>query len=267
MSRRAATLAGALLVLGLVLPLLPLAVWSFARGWRFPDLWPRTWSLQAWELALAPRAGLADSLGVTLAVAAAVTVLALAVGVPAGRALGGPRFRGRALARMILLAPVMVPGIAVALGLQAVMLHLGLANTLAGVVLAHLVPALPYVVTVAAAVFAAQDPDLEAQARSLGASPWQAFRHVTLPAVLPGVMVGALFAFLVSLGQYALTLVIGGGRVITLPLLLFNAAAAGRNDLTGALALICLLPGALAILVTARHLTGRPGALRGTGGR
>jgi putative spermidine/putrescine transport system permease protein len=88
---------------------------------------------------------------------------------------------------------------------------------------------------------------------------------VTLPAILPGIIVGGLFAFLVSWSQYVLTLLIGGGRVITLPLLLFNYASAGRNDLTGAIGILYILPGILILLLTARYLTGSNAAVRGFG--
>jgi putative spermidine/putrescine transport system permease protein len=118
---------------------------------------------------------------------------------------------------------------------------------------------------VMAGIFANHDPAFEEQARSLGASPFQTFRHVTLPAILPGIIVGGLFAFLVSWSQYVLTLLIGGGRVITLPLLLFNYASAGRNDLTGAIGILYILPGILILLLTARYLTGSNAAVRGFG--
>jgi putative spermidine/putrescine transport system permease protein len=127
-----------------------------------------------------------------------------------------------------------------------------------------LIPTLPYMTLVMAGVFANYDPAYEAQAQSLGASRAQVFRHITLPAILPGIITGALFAFLVSWSQYLLTLVIGGGRVQTLPLLLFTFATSGRNDVTGAIALIYILPGLLIIALTARHLTGRSPALAGT---
>jgi putative spermidine/putrescine transport system permease protein len=258
---------GALLALWLILPFVPLVIWSFARGWRFPALLPPNWSLAAWQVALSPRAGVLEGLGTTLAVAALATVLSVLVGLPAGRALGLYRFRGKALVELAVLAPVMVPGLAVALGLHAVFIRLGLTNSLAGVVLVHLVPTLPYMILVMAGIFARFDPRIEAQARTLGATPWQAFRHVTLPAILPGLIVGSLFAFLVSWGQYVLTLVIGGGRVITLPLLLYSAASAGRNDVTGAIAVIFILPGLLILIFTSRYLTGSNPALGAFGRR
>lgn len=260
---RLRTLAAFALALALVLPILPLVIWSFAHGWRFPDLLPQDWSLKAWAFALSPRSGVLESLAVTTFIATATTLLAALIGVPAGRALALHRFRGKALATLLLLAPTVLPGIAIAFGLHSVFLRAGLAGTLTGVILAHLVPVLPYMALVMAAVFARFDPDLEAQARSLGATPWQTIRHVTLPAILPGLMTAALFAFLVSWSQYLLTLAIGGGRVQTLPLLLFSFASAGRNDIAGAVALIYILPGLVILILTARSVTGRGAALSG----
>ncbi len=255
------TLAGLALAMWLILPLLPLAIWSVAHGWRFPAIWPAEWSLKAWAFALSPASGVLQSLGTTTLVAAATTVLAALVGVPAGRALGLYRFRGKGLVLLLLVAPAILPGIAVALGLHGIFLRLGLTGTIPGVVLAHLIPVLPYMTLVMAAVFAGFDTDAEDQARSLGARPMQVFAHVTLPAILPGLLTGALFAFLVSWSQYLLTLSIGGGKVQTLPLVLFSFATSGRNDVTGAVAMIYILPGLVALALTARHLTGRNLAL------
>jgi putative spermidine/putrescine transport system permease protein len=258
-------LTGAILIVWLVLPLVPLAIWSFARGWRFPDLLPREWSLKAWTYALSDTSGVLGSLGLTIFISVGATALSILVGVPAGRALGLYKFRGKQVVELMILAPVIVPGIAVALGIHSVFISLGLTNTVAGVMLVHLVPTLPYMVLVMAGIFANYDPAFEEQARSLGASPLQTLWHVTLPAILPGIIVGGLFAFLVSWSQYILTLLIGGGRVVTLPLLLFNFASSGRNDITGAIGMIYILPGILILLLTAKHLSGQNGAVGGFG--
>lgn len=245
----------------LVLPFLPLAIWSVAHGWRFPDLLPAQVSGKAWAYALSPQSGVLQSFGLTTFIAAATTGLAALIGLPAGRALGMHRFRGRTAIFLLLLAPALLPGIAVVFGLHGVLLRLGLAGSVPGVILAHLVPVLPYMTLVLAAVFSRIDPAFEQQARSLGATPWQAFRAVTLPAILPGLLTAALFSFLVSWSQYLLTLAIGGGRVQTLPLLLYSFAAAGRNDITAAIALLYMLPGLLILAITARFVTGRGAAL------
>ncbi len=247
----------------MILPILPLAVWSVAHGWRFPDLLPQSWSPRAWTYALSPASGVLQSFALTTFIAVTTTLLAALIGVPAGRALGLYRFRGKGLVTLFLLAPAVLPGIAVVFGLHGLFLRLGLTGTVTGVILAHLVPVLPYMTLVMAAVFSRFDPAFEDQARTLGASRLQCFRAVTLPAILPGLLTAALFAFLVSWSQYLLTLAIGGGRVQTLPLLLFSFASAGRNDITAAIALLYILPGLVVLILTARQITGRGAALAG----
>jgi putative spermidine/putrescine transport system permease protein len=258
-------LSGIALIIWLVLPLVPLAIWSFARGWRFPSLLPNEWSLQGWSYALSDTSGVLNSLFLTIWIAACATALSILIGVPAGRALGMHGFRGKAIVELVILAPVIVPGIAVALGIHSVFIGIGLTNTVTGVILVHLIPTLPYMTLVMAGIFANYDADFEQQARSLGASPLQVLWYVTLPAIMPGLIVGGLFAFLVSWSQYILTLLIGGGRVLTLPLLLFNFATSGRNDITGAIGMIYILPGVLILILTAKQLSGRSAALTGFG--
>ena len=259
------TITTLVLVTWLVLPLVPLAIWSFSRSWFFPDVLPSAWSLQGWEYALSERSGVLEALWLTIWISVGATVLSVIAGVPAGRALGMYNFRGKQFVELLILAPAIVPGIAVVLGIHVVFITLGLANSVFGVILVHLIPTLPYMVLVMAGIFANYDPAYEAQARSLGASAVKTFWYVTVPAILPGVIVGALFAFLVSWSQYILTLLIGGGRVVTLPLLLFSFATSGRNDLTGAIGMIYILPGVLILIFTARHLSGRSGAVGGFG--
>jgi putative spermidine/putrescine transport system permease protein len=251
------TLVGTVLVLWFVMPFVPLAIWSFAWGWRYPDLLPGEWSLKAWTYALSDTAGVKEGLLLSLWIAVCASVLSLCIGVPAGRALGLYRFRGRAIIEMMFLAPIIVPGIASVFGIHIIFIHLGLTNTITGVVLVHLIPTLPYVVFVMSGIFANYDLAHEEQARSLGASEARAFWHVTMPAILPGIIVSGLFAFLVSWSQYILTLIVGGGRVVTLPLQLFSFATSGRHDVTGAIALIYILPGVLVLILTSRHLSGR----------
>ncbi len=188
-------LTGAVLITWLVLPLIPLAIWSFARGWFFPSLLPKQWSLQAWEYAFSDTAGVLDSLWLTIVVALAATALSILVGVPAGRALGLYRFRGKEFVELMILAPTIVPGIAVVLGIHSIFITMGLNNTVWGVILVHLIPTLPYMVLVMSGIFANYDPSFEDQARSLGASPIKTFWYVTLPAIMPGIIVGACLRF------------------------------------------------------------------------
>lgn len=251
-----------LLAAGLLAPLVPLLLWAVAGEFRYPALLPSP-SARGFALVFTPAVGAA--LATSLAIAVPVAVIATAAGAAAGRALGLHGFRGRRLVQLVLLAPVLVPTLAVTVGIHVFFIRFGLADTVAGVVLVQLIPAVPYATLVMAAAFAALDLDLEDAGQVLGAGPLRRLVHVTLPAVRPGLAVAGLFAFLISWGEYILTLLVGGGTVRTLPLLLF--AAVGSSDLTAAaaLSLVIALPPVLLVGLTTRYLTGRAPAVLGFG--
>jgi putative spermidine/putrescine transport system permease protein len=193
------------------------------------------------------------------------TFLSLIVGVPAGRALGLHRFRGKRLVQFLILAPVIVPGLAVVMGIHVAFIRLGLAAKMSGVTLAHLIGTTPYVVMVMSSVFANYNPEYEEQARTLGAGPVRSFTHVTLPLIFPGVLVAGMFAFIISWGQYIVTLLVSGGRVITVPLLLVTFASANNHAVTAALCLLFVAPSVLILIITSKYLTGESAALGGFG--
>lgn len=251
------------LTAALLLPLLPLTIWAFSRRWLFPAVLPTEWGLRAWRYLLDPSTRVLAAFVNSLSVALAVTVLSVVIALPAARVLGLKRFRGKTLVEFLILAPTVVPAFAAAMGIQVLFIRYGLADTRLGVILAHLIPTLPYAVLILAGIFANYDVDYEGQARVLGAGSWTIFWRVTLPAIWPGVVVAALFAFLISWSQYLLTLLIGGGQVITLPVLLLAFANSGDYAVTAALSLVFMAPVVLALLFSARHLTGGQAALRG----
>ncbi len=250
------------LTLVLLLPLVPLTIWAFSRRWLYPAALPTEWGLRAWHYLLTPGARVLDAFTNSLGVALVVTALAVLIAIPAGRALGLGRFRGKILVEFLILAPTVVPSFAAAMGIQVLFIRYGLADTLAGVALVHLIPVVPYAVLILAGTFANYDVDYEHQARVLGAGGWSIVRRVMLPTILPGLVVAALFAFLISWSQYLLTLLVGGGQVITLPVLLLAFANSGDYSITAALSLVLIAPALAALLLSTRHLTGHD-ALRG----
>ena len=136
---------------------------------------------------------------------------------------------GTRLAKLLLaltLVPLVVPTIVYALGLYRMYAWLGLLDTIQGVVLAHAVTGMPYVVILTSTALAAIDPRLEPAARSLGASPAQLLRRVLLPLLRPAILSGALLAFIHSWDELVLVLFIAGRRVFTLPRRMWD----GIND-------------------------------------
>jgi putative spermidine/putrescine transport system permease protein len=249
----AGTIAGAVL-----LPFVPLVLWSFSGRWFYPDLLPGQWGLRAWTYVTGtagPQVG--EALAQSLLVASATALVSVALGLPAGRALGLYHFRCKNALSVALMLPVIVPPLSVAMGLHLWFIRLGLSETFAGVALVHLAFCLPYAVFVLWGVFSNYNPEFEDQARSLGASRGEVLLRVTLPMVLPGVIAAGLFAFLLSWSQYLSTLIIGGGRVATLPLLLFALMGSGDRPVAAAVSLVFVVPSLAALMVSARHLGGR----------
>lgn len=245
--------------------MIPLVIWSISFRWFYPDIIPSEFSARAWSAVFSPRNDVLGAAWDTTVVAFIVTALSVLIGVPAGRALGLYEFRGKRIVELLVLAPIIVPGLAVALGVHQLFIRYGLANSLIGVALVHLIPTLPYMTLVMSGVFANYDADFELQARSLGAGVIKTQRYVTLPAIFPGLVVGALFTFLISWSQYVLTLLIGGGQVVTLPLLLFNFARSGENAIAGALSVVFVIPGILILMLSSRYLSGDDAAVGGIG--
>ncbi len=247
-----------LLLMGLVivLPLVSFLLNAFARQWFFPQFIPLTWTLDAWQRLFSIRSDFWTALSNSLLIAVTVTTVSLVIGLPAARVMGLHHFRGKRLLEFFILLPTVVPPLAVSMGLTVNFLRWGLAGNWIGVSIVHLVPVLPYVILTLAGIFSNYNIDYEAQARSLGASPLAVFRLITLPAIFPGLVVAALFAFLISWSQYILTLLVGSGRVITLPLLLFSSASGGNNAVIAAQALLFIVPTLIILLLTSRFLSG-----------
>ncbi len=242
---RSAATGGALL--WLALPLLPVLVWAGAERWSFPDLVPARWGTAGWRQA--GEAGLPGavlrSLGLGLVVAACATPL----GLMAGRALGWRLARRPRLVVAALLVPLVLPPFAVSMGLDVMLLRVGVPEVLS-VVLLLVSLAVPYTAYTSAVGFARTPPALEEQARALGATRAQARRTVVLPAMRGSIVVAALLAFLVGWSDYVVTLLVGGGQLVTAPVLLGTAAAgAGNEPAVAALALATLVPPVLLVLL------------------
>jgi len=250
-------------MLAILVPLIPIIPWSFSQRWYWPQLIPKEWTLDAWRYVLSPASKVGSAARVGGGIALIATVVSLLIGVPAGRALGLHQFRGKKIVQFLVLAPAIVPGMVALMGIQVIFIRIGLAGTIAGVVIAHLISTVPYVTLVLSSVFSNYDPEYEEQARTLGAGPLRTFVHITFPSILSGLVVAGLFAFIISWGQYITTLLISGGRVITVPLLIFTFAGTRNYPYAAALALIFIAPSVLYLMIASKYLSQESAALGG----
>jgi putative spermidine/putrescine transport system permease protein len=242
------------------LPFVALVIASVAFRWTWPDLLPSTWWWEArgsarlpigWDYLVSPASRALPALATTAAIAALVSAFGLIVAWPAARVLAHERFRGKAAVETLLLAPLLVPELAIALGLASAAVTVGIAGTWWGVLAAHVVPTLPYLVRTLAAVESTFDRDLADAARVHGASAWDVLRYLRLPLLAPGIAAAALFAFLVSAHVVVLTVLVGQGRVETTATQLFARLGGGGalDPITAGLALLMTLPGLVLLVV------------------
>jgi putative spermidine/putrescine transport system permease protein len=159
----------------------------------------------------------------SLIIAVIVTILTMALVVPASFAYVRQRFRGRGLINLLIMAPLIVPAVVSALGYYGSLSLIHLNGTLAGVALAHTSLAIPVTFLVVTATLKGFDQNLERAAMISGAGPMRTFWYVTLPVLWPGMVTGALFAFLASFNEAVVALFIAGRNASTLPKKMFES--------------------------------------------
>jgi putative spermidine/putrescine transport system permease protein len=153
----------------------------------------------------------------SVVIALGATTLTMLLVVPAAFGYVRYRFRGKAAVNLLVMAPLIVPHVVSALAYYGFLGRARLTGTHLGVIVAHGVLAVPVAFLVVSATLKGFDRNLERAAMSAGAGPLRTFFHVTLPVLRPGMLVGALFAFLSSFNEAVVVIFIGGRGAATLP--------------------------------------------------
>lgn len=197
---------------------------SFATRWLrtwFPAGWTTRWYASAWI-----EFQLWDILTVTFQIVFLVVALSGLIGVPAAYALARRNFPGRKLIMLLLLVPLLVPPITYGIPLATVLYKAGLAGSMSGVILANLVPTVPFVVLVMIPFIEQIDTKIEAAARVFGASTFKLFIHVLLPLLMPGILAALLLVLVRTLAMFELTFLTAGPTSQTLVVALYYAVFA-----------------------------------------
>ncbi|MFI5024351.1 MAG: ABC transporter permease [Alphaproteobacteria bacterium] len=195
-----------------ILVIIPLSL-SSALYLSFP---PPGFSLQ-WYRNFFGRADWLDAAWLSIWIGLTVMVLATCLGTPAAIGLVRGRFPGRKAINAFILSPLIAPVIIVAIGVYFFYARIGLVGNPLALILAHTALAVPFVVINVSATLYGFDLRLEQAALNLGATPWRAFWQVMLPIIRPGVLAGAVFAFISSFDELIVALFVSGSTAVTLP--------------------------------------------------
>ena len=194
---------------------------SFATTWFgswIPDGFTTHWYGDAWA-----EFDLTSVLTVTAQVAVVVVLVSALIGVPAAYALARRNFPGKPVITVLFLLPILIPPITYGIPLATVLYRLHLAGSLSGVILANLVPTVPFVVLVMIPFVEQIDPKIEAAARMCGAGTFTIFRRILGPLLIPGILAAAILVLVRTVGMFELTFLTSGPTSSTLVVVLYSA--------------------------------------------
>jgi putative spermidine/putrescine transport system permease protein len=228
---------------------------SVATRWLgtwLPEAYTLSWYVSAWK-----EFQLGHVLVVTVVVVFSVVFLSLLIGVPAAYTLARKDFRGKKLLTLLFLLPLMVPPITYGIPLATVMYQLHLAGTLPGVIIANMIPALPFVILVMTPFVEQVDTNIESAARVFGANTRQMFLYTLVPLLAPGVLAAGLLVLVRTVAMFELTFLVAGPDTQTLVVALYYAVfAAGvrAGQSVDAMAMIYMAITVLWLLIALRFV-------------
>ncbi|CEQ20730.1 ABC transporter permease [Paraclostridium sordellii] len=252
MSKKLKKLIVNIILLTLILPLGILFIWAITSSWVYPNLIPNEFSLRGFEYILNEEniKVLLNSIFISIV----VVIITLIISIPAAKAISLYEFKGKKFFELLILSPIIIPMISVAMGIQLIFIKFGIANTLTGVILINIIPCIPYGVRIIADVYKLIGDKYEIQASMLGAKKIDILRYVTIPLILPGIIGASSMCFIISFSQYFLTLLIGGGSVITYPLLMFPYIQSGDRILASMYSIVFIIISLIVVMLMKKSL-------------
>ncbi|AUQ52455.1 spermidine/putrescine transport system permease protein PotC (plasmid) [Phaeobacter inhibens] len=250
-----ATYAASILILGfLVLPIVTIIPLSFTHDsiLSYPvERWSLRWYKVLWENPI-----WGEVLKNSLVIAVASTIVATALGTLASIGLTRRHCPAPGLLTAFLLTPMIVPVIITGVASYFFYTKLGLTNSFTGMILAHSILGTPFVVITVTATLQGFDQNQRRAAYSLGARPWFAFTTVIMPQIAPGILSGALFAFITSFDEVIVALFIAGTEQYTLPRQMFSGIRENLDPTIAAVATV-MITVSIVILALAQYATAR----------
>ncbi|MGI9303886.1 MAG: ABC transporter permease [Gammaproteobacteria bacterium] len=239
-----------LMVVYFTLPLIIAVLMSFTPS-RFLELPTTEYSLR-WYQQFFNTFKWTEGLRNSMIVSGITIVFSLIIGMTAALAFARYKFRFGTTLYTVALTPVFTPAVIIAMALLAFAYKVNLWGGYTIIAIAHSLWAFPLVVMVLKVSLEGLDPSLEEAARGMGATPWRTFHSIILPLVGPSVLVGALFAFIISINEFIMALFLGTAETETLPRIIYPTLRYRLTPLVAAASGILMLLTVLVLLISAR---------------
>lgn len=256
---RVALYGVAYLTLGFILMPLIFVTWLAFFAQEIPSFPPEGYSVK-WFGAIADNRNFVTGFWTSLQVAVAATVIGLLIAVPASLILARRQFTGSAALSQFLLLPLVVPGVVMGTSIYVFQIEkeiatgLPILGSVGGLVAGHTLLVIPWTVRLVTASLTGLDRAAEEAAQSLGANQWTTFFRVTLPAIRPGIVAGALFGFVTSFGNLEMSLFLVGPGRITLPIAILQYLEWKIDPTVAAVSVLQILLIAVAMVITDRYV-------------
>ncbi|CAM3586137.1 MULTISPECIES: ABC transporter permease [Paenibacillus] len=209
-----------------------------------------------WYISLFDNRNVMEALMNSLTVAVVSTIISTMLGTAAALGLRNLGRRGRSGMNGLLYLPVIIPDIIMGLSLLVLFSQLNIPLGKMTVMIAHITFSISYVYVVVSARLSGMGKQLDEAAQDLGATPWQAFRHVTLPQIAPGIISGALIAFTLSLDDFMVSFFVAGPSSTTLPIYIYAQVKRGISPEINALCTILILV-SITLILLAQYILNR----------
>lgn len=240
----------ALVVVFLLCPLVVTVLVSFTSSSVY-SLPPPEWSLR-WYAAVSRKSGFWDSVSLSVTIAALSTLLSLLIGTAAAIAIVRGRFRGREAIATLAVSPLMMPGLVVGVAMLQFFRSFGLRDAFTGLLVAHVVVTLPFVVRTLLAALERFDFSLLDAARTLGMSHPRAVSRVLIPNLAPAFLTSGLFAFLASMDNYPISIFLTDARNKTLPIKMLQYLEEQPDPTLAAISTGLIMLALIALMIAAR---------------
>jgi putative spermidine/putrescine transport system permease protein len=234
-----------------IIPILFFIPLALSISWDYPNILPTQWSTKYFFAVLKNPQTLYALLN-TLLIAFATSFLSIVICLPCAKARTLYKFCGKKILNFLMLCLLVIPSLTISSGMHIIMIKLHLASSLVGIILVHTLFCLPYCIYIFSAVFEIIKNDYEQCAKNLGASTLSTFIFITVPLLMPAILACLMMSFAISLAQYISTFIIGGGKIITLNMILIPYIQSGQLQLSATYSLITIIF-SLSFLILIEH--------------
>lgn len=234
-------------------PLINMLMLAFADIYDVPAVLPQQWGVKWWQFVFAQK-DLVSSMVQSFVVAILTTAISMVVCIPAAYSIARFKFPGRKGFMLSFLLTNAFPKLGIYTSIAILFYKYNLMGTLPGVIIIHMINSMMFMVWLPASAFRSVHRQQEEAARDVGAGPVRTFFKISFPLAMPGIAVAALYTFLGSMEEAQGTMLVGLGRIKTMPVQMYGIILDYPGQAGAVFALLLIIPSAILIFAMRKYI-------------